>query len=84
MNLNLGVALEKMDQQEEKMKEIKKHQKEPLKLKIFTLEKIVKKKPSTLLKCIEIKKDMGWCNDSRFPKKYNKLLKVEKKLDTKS
>ena len=38
-----------------------------------------KKKPSTLLKCIEIKKDMGWCNDSRFPKKYNKLFKKKKK-----
>ena len=43
MNLNLDVVLEKMDQQEGKMREIKKHQKEPLKLKIFTLEKIVKK-----------------------------------------
>ena len=39
-----------------------------------------KKKPSTLLKCIEIKKDMGWCNDSRFPKKYNKLFKSQKKI----
>ncbi len=37
-------------------------------------------KPSTLLKCIEIKKDMGWCNDSRFPKKYNKLFKIENKI----
>ena len=39
-----------------------------------------KEKPSTLLKCIEIKKDMGWCNDSRFPKKYNKLFKIQKKI----
>ena len=39
-----------------------------------------KQKPSTLLKCIEIKKDMGWCNDSRFPKKYNKLFKVGEKI----
>ena len=39
-----------------------------------------KKKPTTLLKCIEIKKDMGWCNDSKFLKKYNKLLKIEKKI----
>ena len=36
------------------------------------------KKPLTLLKCIKIKKDMGWCNDNRFPKKYNKLFKIEK------
>ena len=39
-----------------------------------------KEKPSTLLKCIEIKKDMGWCDDVRFPKKYNKLFKIEKKI----
>jgi L,D-peptidoglycan transpeptidase YkuD (ErfK/YbiS/YcfS/YnhG family) len=39
-----------------------------------------KEKPSTLLKCIEIKKDMGWCDDIRFPKKYNKLIKIEKKI----
>ena len=23
---------------------------------------------------------MGWCNDSGFPKKYNKLFKIEKKI----
>ena len=39
-----------------------------------------KEKPSTLLKCIEIKKNMGWCNDIRFPKKYNKLINIEKKI----
>ena len=39
-----------------------------------------KEKPSTLLKCIEIKKDMGWSNDTRFPKRYNKLFKIEKKI----
>ena len=39
-----------------------------------------KEKPLTLLKCIEIKKDMGWCNDSHFPKKYNKLINVNKKI----
>ena len=37
-------------------------------------------KPPTLLKCIEIKKNMGWCDDIRFPKKYNKLFKIEKKI----
>jgi L,D-peptidoglycan transpeptidase YkuD (ErfK/YbiS/YcfS/YnhG family) len=37
-----------------------------------------KKKPLTLLKCIKIKKYMGWCDDARFPKKYNKLFKIEK------
>ena len=39
-----------------------------------------REKPSTLLKCVEIKKNMGWCDDVRFPKKYNKLIKVEKKI----
>ena len=39
-----------------------------------------KEKPLTLLKCIEIKEDMGWSNDSRFPKKYNKLFKIQKKI----
>tara|TARA_Y100000768_G_scaffold43149_1_gene28222 strand:+ start:669 stop:1163 length:495 start_codon:yes stop_codon:yes gene_type:complete len=36
-------------------------------------------KPETSLKCVEIKNDMGWCNDIRFPKKYNKLIKRNKK-----
>jgi len=39
------------------------------------------KKPITSLKCIEIKKDMGWCNDINFPKKYNKLLKIKKSIN---
>ena len=38
------------------------------------------KKIITSLKCIEIKQNMGWCNDVNFPKKYNKLLKIEKKI----
>ena len=39
-----------------------------------------KEKPTTLLKCIEIKKNMGWCDDISFPKKYNKLIKIKKKI----
>ena len=39
-----------------------------------------KKKPSTLLKCIKIKKNMGWCDDIHFPNKYNKLFRIEKKI----
>ena len=39
-----------------------------------------KKKPSTLLKCIIIKKNMGWCHDINFPKKYNKLFKIQKNI----
>ena len=38
------------------------------------------KKPSTSLKCIKIKKNMAWCDDINFPKKYNKLFKIEKKI----
>ena len=38
------------------------------------------KKPLTLLKCIKIKKNMGWCDDISFPKKYNKLIKIGNKI----
>ena len=33
-------------------------------------------KPNTKLKCIEIKKNLGWCDDVNFPEKYNKLIKI--------
>ena len=36
------------------------------------------KKPNTQLTCIEIKDKMGWCDDVNFPKKYNKLVKINK------
>ena len=38
------------------------------------------KKPLTALKCIKIKKSMGWSNDIRFPKNYNKLFKIKKNI----
>ena len=38
------------------------------------------KKPSTSLKCIKIKKNMAWCDDINFPKIYNKLFKIQKKI----
>jgi len=41
-------------------------------------------KPITALKCIEIEKDMGWCDDINIPEKYNKRIKVEKKLNMKN
>ena len=52
---------------------------------IFKIENLYfrkdrKDKPSTLLKCVEIKKNMGWCDDVSYPKKYNKLIKIEKKI----
>ncbi len=37
-------------------------------------------KPKTLLKCIKIRNNMGWCDDINFPEKYNKLIKINKKL----
>jgi len=39
-----------------------------------------KKKPSTSIKCIEIKKNMGWSDDIRYPKIYNRLIKTDKKI----
>ena len=39
------------------------------------------KKPITRLKCIEIKKSMVWCDDIKYPKKYNKLIKISKKTN---
>ena len=37
------------------------------------------KKPETVLKCIKITKNMGWCNDVLYPKKYNRLIKTNNK-----
>tara|TARA_B100001939_G_scaffold251776_1_gene218676 strand:- start:585 stop:1079 length:495 start_codon:yes stop_codon:yes gene_type:complete len=36
--------------------------------------------PATKLKCIKIKKEMGWSDDVSVPKKYNKLIKINKKI----
>ena len=38
------------------------------------------KKPTTNLKCIEIKEKMGWCDDVRYPRKYNRLIESSKKI----
>ena len=35
-------------------------------------------KPITKLKCIPIKKNMGWCDDPKNEKQYNKLIKIKK------
>ena len=37
-------------------------------------------KPETFLKCVEIKNNMGWCDDVNFPTKYNKPIKISKKI----
>ena len=44
----------------------------------FRKDKI--KKPKTLLKTVEIKQSMGWCDDINYPKKYNRLIKINKKI----
>ena len=36
-------------------------------------------RPETSLKCIQITKKMGWCNDIKFPKNYNKLITLKRK-----
>jgi L,D-peptidoglycan transpeptidase YkuD (ErfK/YbiS/YcfS/YnhG family) len=38
------------------------------------------KKPITSLSCKKILKNMGWCDDINFPKKYNRLIKVNNKI----
>ncbi len=32
-------------------------------------------KPQTRIKCVEIKRNMGWCDDISYPKKYNSLIR---------
>ena len=38
------------------------------------------KKPKTFLKVVNIDKNMGWCDDINYPKKYNKLIKINSKI----
>ena len=38
------------------------------------------KKPKTKLKCIPIKKNMGWCDDIKSKKNYNKLINIKQKV----
>ncbi len=52
---------------------------------IFKLDKLYYRKdriklPVTKLKCIPIKKNMGWCNDLKNKKNYNKLIKINQKI----
>ena len=37
-------------------------------------------KPKTKLKCIKIKKNMGWCDDINSKKFYNKIIKANKNI----
>ena len=52
---------------------------------IFNIENLYYRKdrvnkPETKLKTISIKKSMGWCNDAKNKKNYNRLIKVNKKI----
>ncbi len=52
---------------------------------IFSIENLYfrkdrKRKPFTFLKCVEINNDMGWCDDIRYPKKYNRLFTIKKNI----
>ena len=58
----------------------KKTPKGTFKIENLFFRKDRKNKPQTLLNCTTIKQNMGWCNDISFPKKYNKLIKIEKKI----
>ena len=37
-------------------------------------------KPKTKLKCVEIKKNIGWCDDINKKKYYNKLVEIKKNI----
>ena len=37
-------------------------------------------KPPTKIKCITIKKDMGWCDDAESKRYYNRLIKIRKNI----
>ena len=52
---------------------------------IFNIENLYYRKdkhlkPTTKLKCIAIKKNMGWCDDPKNKKYYNKLIKIKKNI----
>ncbi len=38
------------------------------------------KKPITKIRCIPIRKEMGWCDDINNKEKYNKLININKKI----
>ena len=38
------------------------------------------KKPITALKCTSINNSMGWCDDVNHPAKYNRLIRVNRKI----
>ena len=73
-----------MDQTKKKLKEIRKLQSELFAIGNVYFRKDKNKKPTTKFKCIPIKKSMGWCDDKKNKKSYNKLIKIKKKLNMKN
>jgi len=52
---------------------------------IFTLGNLYYRKdrvskPLTKLRCVQIKKEMGWCNDVSDKRYYNKIVNINKKI----
>ena len=80
MILNFNVLLEKMGFTRNKKEGDKKTP-----IGIFNIGNLYYRKdrhlkPKTKLKCITIKKNMGWCDDPKNKKYYNKLIKIKKNI----
>ncbi len=80
MNLFSNVVSEKMDFQTAKLKVTKKPLKGNFHWGTFITEKTEKKKPATELKVLEIKKNVGWCDDVNSKRFYNRLIKLNPKI----
>ncbi len=63
-----------------KMEGDKKTPKGVFKIEYLYFRKDRKDKPQTLLKTVQIKKNMGWCDDINSRKYYNKLIKIPQNL----
>ena len=66
---------------ENKIEGDKKTPKGNFKIDCLYFRKDRKKKPQTNLKTIEIKKNMGWCDDVNSRNYYNKLIKISQNLN---
>ena len=66
---------------ENKIEGDKKTPKGNFKIDCLYFRKDRKKKPQTNLKTIEIKKNMGWCDDINSRNYYNKLIKISQNLN---
>ena len=63
-----------------KMEGDKKTPKGVFQIEYLYFRKDRKDKPQTLLKSVQIKKNMGWCDDINSRKYYNKLIKIPQNL----